>query len=371
MTDAGVTIELIRAAINDGVQSELTEEVDFDELYSFVHSQRLDNICFDGIKYLDIQLGGELKDKLASACKRNVAMMITQEAEKDRLTKAFTDTGIQFLPLKGWQLRDMYPKPEYRYMSDLDILIHRDDRDRARSLMEKLGYKYHTLDLGYEESYYVLPFLHVELHYDLFGLNNIIWHDYFANIWEKCTSDNGIQFNMNWNDYYIHQMTNYAKDYLSRGSGIRYILDLFFFLKEHEWDLDRKYVNGELDKLGVAEAEKTAADLAEAWFGYNNKEELSGETQKMADLLTSYGIYGSNSIYVNRRFRAETEDVKSKHLKKAIYVLRRAFPKKEEMEYKYPGLEGKTYLLPVYWIKRWLRHKDRIDIELKELGKIK
>ena len=57
------------------------------------------------------------------------------------LLSAFAHSGLQVLPLKGaWLCETVYDDPAQRSMSDLDLLVHADDRDASHALFLGLGY---------------------------------------------------------------------------------------------------------------------------------------------------------------------------------------------------------------------------------------
>ncbi|MGN1352903.1 MAG: nucleotidyltransferase family protein [Bacilli bacterium] len=86
--------------------------------------------------------------------------------EVSRILKRFQNEKIDVLVLKGLVIRDLYPNPTLRTMSDADIVVKETDLEKSKELM---------LDLGYEEHHsspshfvYVKPgCLPIELHWNL------------------------------------------------------------------------------------------------------------------------------------------------------------------------------------------------------------
>jgi len=60
---------------------------------------------------------------------------------------------ILYIPLKGCLVKEMYPKPEYREMSDLDILVKRGDAAKLKPVMESLGYQCERFGFEKDDSY--------------------------------------------------------------------------------------------------------------------------------------------------------------------------------------------------------------------------
>ncbi|MEE8171151.1 MAG: nucleotidyltransferase family protein, partial [Phycisphaerae bacterium] len=59
----------------------------------------------------------------------------------ERVAAKFNEAGVALLVLKGAALNlTVYESPQDRPMCDLDLMVHEQDVDRARVLLEKLGF---------------------------------------------------------------------------------------------------------------------------------------------------------------------------------------------------------------------------------------
>ena len=104
-----------------------------------------------------------------------IAQSLLFEREKDRLAQALLRKEIGFVWLKGAALRQtLYPNPQLRAMSDLDLLIQETDLDAADALLRELGYRTPVTGLGSEqvrERQYVRTIgafqVPIDLHWDL------------------------------------------------------------------------------------------------------------------------------------------------------------------------------------------------------------
>ena len=367
MTVSEYTIALISAVLHDEIPPEKPDELGFDELLTFVHRHKLENICFAAVERLNGQPDETRKRKWSRSRDINLAQALAQEQEKRVLTEAFSAAGLPFLPMKGWYLRGAYPQMDFRFMSDIDILIRREDRDRCCKLMQKLGYSREWEDTGSNDSYQKAPYLHVELHYDMVGLDFKEWHLYYKNIWDRAYPAGAYEYALSRSDYYIYMVVNFAKDYQTKGTGIRSALDFYIFLERYRDELDEGYVERELERLGLRELSDAAAELAYGWFGRDAERVRPGE---LAAKLAQDGIYGSKRQLVQISYAEITKNHTTRLGKKMAFLLRRAFQGPEKMRYKYPVLEKAPILLPVFWIVRWCRHLDDIRQELDVVKKI-
>jgi hypothetical protein len=88
------------------------------------------------------------------------------------LGAAGLEVGIQFVPLKGgaWIAEDAVSFASWRQMIDLDVLVHPDQFDSSRRLLEKLGYKAASDTKRFEDNFHHAPYRHptipvvVEIH---------------------------------------------------------------------------------------------------------------------------------------------------------------------------------------------------------------
>ena len=138
-------IVLLRSIINSDIAFNC-DDISMDDFFYYARQHKVENLCYGAIKKSAITIGEDWISKWEDVCEENTAQLMFQEAEKERLVEAFNDAKIDFLPLKGWYLRDIYPKQEYRFMSDLDILVHRSDREAVNVLLKELGYSGAAVD---------------------------------------------------------------------------------------------------------------------------------------------------------------------------------------------------------------------------------
>ena len=81
-----------------------------------------------------------------------VAQSLVLQKEKQRLSKAFADSGVAFAWLKGAALAEtIYPAPAMRTMSDLDVLIEKASIPAAHDALANAGYRTPLTGLGSEQ----------------------------------------------------------------------------------------------------------------------------------------------------------------------------------------------------------------------------
>ena len=165
------------------------------------------------------------------------------------------------LPLKGAVLRELYPKPEYRQMGDLDYLVDSDE-----DIMKQMGDVLHMLGyadgegVGLESSHDVYmkpPYMEVEIHRRLLPpTEENHWHT--DDIWERLVKDksNPYLLHMTNEDFYLFHLLHFEKHYSMGGSGIRSILDQYYLMKQYGNTMDWDYINRLLTKMNYVDFEK-------------------------------------------------------------------------------------------------------------------
>ena len=91
-------------------------------------------------------------------------MFTTLEYERKAIFEEFGKNGIWYMPLKGAVLKDYYPLPVMRQMSDNDILFDASRADDVKMIMESLGFTSVYFDTGHQDDYQKAPVSHFEMH---------------------------------------------------------------------------------------------------------------------------------------------------------------------------------------------------------------
>ena len=175
-----------------------------------------------------------------------------QDAEIKRVIEAFDNHAIEHMALKGVHLKKMYPKPEMRKMGDADILIQYSEYEKIRNVMLELGFT-EGIESDHEFCWTKGPVL-IELHKRLIPSYNKDYYAYFGDGWKlaKIRNDSGFGYIMTDEDQMIYLFTHFAKHYRDSGIGIRHMVDLWVYRRNHP-SLDEDYIRAELEKLHLLE----------------------------------------------------------------------------------------------------------------------
>lgn len=270
----------------------------------------------------------------------SVSQQVKQESEAAALFAALRAENIPFLPMKGIVLRPLYPKPEMRTSCDVDVLYDERRRGDVAAVMERLGFALVGVDANNEE--YQKGVVTVETHRHLcIQLPRI--DAYYTDVFARLLPVAGSEYRMRDEDFYIYQTVHAMKHFVSGGTGLRTVLDVYVY-RHQKPDLDRAYLETELTKIGLWPFHQTLEALAEGWFG---GAPLTPDLDDVGDYILGSGVYGQTENRVANQTRARGG--------RFAYLMGRAFPPYRIMKEKYPSLRRFPPALPFYWIGRLFR----------------
>ena len=115
-------ITLLKSAIT-GEPYPLPDDFDLAAIYPQVKKHHMDALLYEGAVRCGIPRKDPVMQELFQRYCRSLLVSEGQMGEVARIFAAFDAAGIDYLPLKGVNMKPRYPKPELRSMGDADILI--------------------------------------------------------------------------------------------------------------------------------------------------------------------------------------------------------------------------------------------------------
>lgn len=303
-------------------------------------------LVYDGAERCGLPGQEPAMRKLFQAYCSSLLVSEGQEREIARIFAAFDENGIDYLPLKGCNMKALYPKPEMRVMGDADILIRMEQYSRIRPIMESLGFEH-----KYESDHELVwksPALEVELHKYLIPTYNRDMYAYFGDGWQLAVPGAGSRWDMRPEDTFVFLFAHFAKHYRDGGIGCRHVLDLWVYLRANP-ELDMGRVRMALEKLGLQNFFCNISRLLDVWF---EGAESDDRTEYLSEFIFASGSWG------NMEQRILSESVRSMQRSglgragKLRYLWRMAFPPVEALRGKYPVLRRAPWLLPAVWLIR-------------------
>lgn len=343
-------IDVIRSVMQEKEVPAIPDGVTLQELFAYSKLHSVEALVFNGLSQLEADETDPVWMYWANRAEMILTQSIVQLADRDTVFAALTEAGMDVLPIKGSWLKEQYPQIDFRQMSDLDMLIHREDRERAKEIMFQLGYEEEQVLSPHHDGYEKAPYTAVELHLQL--LPDGDEHcDYYQNIWEKAKPVEGYNrlYRLPVEDEYIFCMLHMKHHLEEMGCGIRMVLDSVVYRNLYP-DMDRVYLAQEFHKLGIEDFVKQIETMSDCWFGTG--EALPENLVKTASFILWSGTYGSLDTAVQNRLDALKEKYKNPLLVMTVYWGSRFFRPLDEMKGHYPILKKLPVLLPVFWIVR-------------------
>lgn len=293
---------------------------------------------------LKLELPEENVIRYRDLVKQSMMQTLMQVCEAKHLQQKFEQAGIRNQVLKGTILKQLYPSPEMREMSDVDFMLYEESFEKAEEILTEEGYT-KIQEVKHHAIFSKKPFLILEAHWSLYDKNvdkgqYLYYKDNF-----RAVPVPGTQYTYDFSkeDFYVYMIAHMAKHFYENGCGIRNVADIYVYLKTQGSLLDRAYIDGELKKLGLTKFEEHMSKLAKIW--------LDGETttefyNQLFDYMVDCGIYGKGENGVWGQFVKDQAE-RGSSLKTWYY-----FPGIDYMKEHYPWLEKNSWLLPVAWVIR-------------------
>jgi hypothetical protein len=296
-----------------------------------------------GITAAALERAGVSDDAFVQARGKAVKKVALFDLERKAILERFEEAGIWYMPLKGSLLKELYPAIGMREMADNDILCDPDRFGDIQRIMEELGYEAELSPMGVHDHYTKPPTLSFEIHRALFNLSHGEKFDsYYRDVKSRLVPEEGKRFGYHFSDedFYLYMLTHEYKHFSGNGTGLRSLLDTYVYLKAKEASMDRDYLAGELEKLGLTEFEKENRSLSMKLF---NGEPLTEAEEKMLGIVKDSGTYGNETVRAKNAIEKRG---------RAGYLLARTFLPLHEMRSLYPWLDKAPFLLPLSWVLR-------------------
>ena len=258
----------------------------------------------------------------------------------------FEEEGIYVFAVKGICTKNYYPQTDMRTMGDIDLLYRPEQNAKVKKAMRELGYD-GRVEGRQHDCYSRRPYMAVEMHRDLVEADSE-YSSYYETIWERVKPKDGFQYvyELSLEDEFIYTFAHLVKHFQTGGIGIRFIMDIYVY--NHLEDMNWKYVESELKKLGLWEFYKNLSELAEIWFSIGPRPEK--RDREIIHKLTSYII--SNGTFGTAKNAAAVLVARNGRKR---FFWRAVFPNLRNMQSMFPWLNKWPILLPYAWILRGVR----------------
>ncbi len=338
-------IMLVKSAITQEAQP-LPEGFSIDKAYGFILKHKIMMLAYDGAVRCGIPKDNPSMQKLFQNYIQGMFHSEKQMKAVNEIYSAFNANGIDYLPLKGCNMKYLYPKPELRSMGDADILVKEESEAAVSDILKNMGYK-QVDDIDHHGAWHS-DSLHLEIHRRPVSKNNMEYYSYYGDGWKNAKITDGNRFLYSPEDEFIYLVVHFAVHCRLGGIGIRHVADFYVYKKAFP-NLNEEYLKKEFENLHLGKLYQNICGLLNFWFEGAEENET---VKTFSDFVLYAGDWGN---YRNAHLASRVKDkqIDNKNGSKLGFFIKTVFPPMEIMRVKYPFLQKYPAFLPVFWIKKW------------------
>lgn len=319
-------------------------------------------------------LAPEMLPTMRKKCLQTISLSARRAERMEKLIGRLDANGIDHLLLKGFVVRNIYCVPELRTFGDIDFLIRLEDRSKCDALMMGSGFERGT---DWEPVFsYKKGIEYYEVHSDVMEVDisdKADYKGYFKRVWERAYLRNGHTWLPDKEFHLLYLLTHIAKHISGAGAGMRMYLDIALYVKRYRNEIDWEHFCGELEVLKFNKFVNTVFYAVEQWFGVESPIPLFSMDEKlMADFLDitlGGGVFGFAGLDLGvNDLKKELRN--GQDADKGKTLLNRMFPSAARIESRYTYLQGRHWLLPVAWVHRFLRTREKWGQHMAEAKSI-
>ena len=352
--------ELFEEQIDEALLHTVTPEIAV-KAYKIGFLHDVGHLIADALDKLALLPKDDIKNKMLNERRKAVFRFEQLDYETHEIVHVLEEEKIPYVLLKGAVIRKNYPQPWMRTSCDVDILVKKDDFERAtNAVVEKLDYKAMPQG-GHDISLYSAGGTHLELHYALFddfrygkALNVL------DRIWEYTyrLDENTYAYALLDEAFYFYHIAHMAKHFEEGGCGIRSFIDLYYL--DHVWEYQTEKRDTLLEEGDLLKFANGMRALTRTWFCKQPYTEL---TKMIETYILEGGVYGTMD---NRVVLQQT-----KSGSRIKYFFSRIWLPYDLLKHESKTLQKHKWLLPFYQVRRWFRmlFQGRMRMRMKEMDK--
>lgn len=334
-------IHLIKCTLRDEQPMELPESLSFDTVYQHAMKHDVANITFYSIEKLVCPPKSPLYEQWEMRRDMAITRDVNQTFARQEIVDEFQKADIPFLEIQGTKMKELYPRRDYRTMSDLDFIVKPCHLEQAKTILGQLEYECTHID-DVEVDAKRAPTLFVEMHTEFFPkdceYHSCLGEDPFVYTTDETSVSNEELL-------YVYTILHVAKHYFLSGCGVRRVMDIYILQHCYPDMFERPFVQQVVASAGITRFTCCLFSLAEWWFGNGEADET---VIRMGKTILQTGVHGSQDEWVRNRLREQ----KSGRFSRIRFICQRLFPSKDMLKNRYPILEKHGYLLLFCWLHR-------------------
>ncbi len=359
-----VLISLLKKSLFN-FEAQLPNNVDWQEVFEEAKFQSVIPFVYDatsGIEGIPTEVLKQFKSNTIAIMFNNDKVVKAQS----EICKLLEDNKISYCILKGLSVARYYNKPELRTLGDVDILVSKDEFEKAKSVFLENVYT-----LTEEENNYHCAFrkndVTLELHFSMSSFPETEVGDKLKQTLENATdsivktTSAGVEFYSLDNLYQaVSLLLHIERHLIADGIGLRQLLDFGVFVKENPGFLSDEENIDFLKRFGLYKLAVACVDVIDKFFF--DKQIECKTANELLELSLKKGNFGV------KRSKEETYsnfDVENKS-KFAFVNYFKYFKKRAKYNWplakKYPWLCNLGFIyLPIRHVFRVVFKKQKVD----------
>lgn len=255
-----------------------------EELLAFGKKQSILPIIYAGLKKMDIP--ADLLKAIDWERNRDLRRFVLHSDALQKIEESLNKEQIPYIPLKGAVLRNLYPAPEMRISSDIDVLVHEDDLDRAIETIET-----HTDFKADHRAYHDISMLnqsvHLELHFSIKeNMENI--DKLLSQVWNYAVQEKESGYLLTPEFQIFHVIAHMSYHMVRGGLGVRPFLDLWLLRTKTSYA--EEVVRQMCEECGILTFYKKCCGLVDAWM---SGEPVPDELATLENYALNGRVFGS------------------------------------------------------------------------------
>lgn len=342
------------------------EEFDFRKLFQIANHNGISNMAA-----FSISKNNNIPDEIRNLFEKQRFAIISQQVNckkvMSELIEILEEANVKGIVLKGMILKDYYPNPFMRSMSDIDVYAEQEEIEKLGDLMARHGFSEGVIGRANHYEYIKYGVAKIEFHPELVALSSAYGRMVYSkkgystvsiarkmDLWSYTEpfEGNSYALKLKPEQHYLYVIMHMMNHFLTAGTGIRSVIDVWIMNKHFGDKWDRKVIDDSLEEFGLLKFERYAVALADKWFTL--QDDLNINIHVDENVLISFekyilnsGTYGNINNLTNRQLRFNANG-----FSKVSLLMRKVFPPYEHMRIAYSVVDKKPFLLPVMWIYR-------------------
>ena len=355
-------VKMLSSAVRkEQVTFNLDESIDWEALIEEAKEHKVSGLAYSAVKNNIGQLN--IDDALLNEWKRDVIFSSMHQSKHvkqvSELLQVFNDHEIPVIILKGMVLRNLFPNPDLRTMSDVDVLVHEEDLGRIEDMLTAMNFTKVEDPQEKHDVYYKPGGIKIEVHWSLTEDGMFKGGKaYEEGIWDRTREVEvlGVKtLTLGYNDFIFHLIIHMASHVAYHGFGVRYLVDLVVMIEQQGQFIDWQEVIRLIDLCQIRKFSAVIFRCCEDLFGLKLPKEVAQLATVDSNYLTLFedevmnsGVHGyrESGEVLSRQISYNNQ----KQLSPLQKMMNLFFPAIDEMSDKYHYAKKNKFLAPIAWI---------------------